>query len=424
MLSTSNNAILKTTHEASFRGVKFLYDSSREQAGRKSVVYEFPNRNQRTVSDLGELLKTYKIKGIVTGSGSDYIQNRNALVDALKASGSGILNHPFDGQVTVFAKPYTLNESISDIGYAEFDMTFVATTEPQFPTSQDKDAESGKTGIFENLSKINSSLQSAFQDIWNVEFEAQDYITQVSNAIDDVSRALQTASSIINVTLDQLTPLTDSIDELQDSANLLDPQTLSDNVTDAFDTLSASAENAQNQFEAMSSFNNFTTLTTVNPGKLIGLNQNNTVKRNASNTNVQLINQYVNMTAFNYNLLAVASIVFTNEESIQEARSVLTEQYEYILNNNFYLDLLGNRLAMFTNDAIDLIQDSYVLANEYLKNQASASHKLNEIYVQNQSLVSLVYSLYGNLDNLEIIQEINQIGDPTNVSGPILVVTE
>lgn len=424
MPSISNNAILKATHQTSFRGVNFLYDSSREQAGRKSVVYEFPNRNQRTVSDLGELLKTYKIKGIITGSGSDYIENRNALVDALKASGSGVLNHPFDGQVTVFAKPYTLNESISDIGYAEFDMTFVATTEPQFPTSQDKDAQSGKTGIFENLSKINSALQSAFQEIWNAEFEAQDYITQVSNAIDDVSRALQTASSIINVTLDQLTPLSQSIDELQDSANLLSPETLSNNVTDAFDTLSASAENAQNQFKAMSSFNNFTTVGIVNPGKLSGLNENNTVKRNASNTNILLLNQYVNMTSFNYNLLAVASIVFTNEDSIKEARNTLRDQYQYVLNNNFYVDTAGTRVAMFTNDAIELIQDSYVLAIEYLDNEEVTSHKLNEIFVQNQSLISLVYNLYGNLDNLEVIQEINQIGDPTSVTGNILVITE
>jgi prophage DNA circulation protein len=413
--------ILAQLQAASFRGVSFLFNANNETGGRKSVVYEFPLRDKRTVTDLGKLLKTYKIKGIIKGSGEEYFQNRNQLIEALEAPGSGKLVHPIDGTVTVFAKPYVLNEKIAELGYAEFDLEFVATTEPIFPTQ----SQSQKSSVFSLIDQINSEVQSAFEAAWDVEFLAQNTINKVVSALDNVNRAFVTASSLVSLTSNLITPFEQSINQLTDQAIILTPSDISSSVNDSFSNLFNACQSPEDQTTVMSSFSQFDAFDDggTTPG-LAGESRQNTVSRAASNKNVLNISLLTNAIALNYNFAATTSINFTNEDEIIAQKERLNEQFVYIINNNAFKDLEDIRLPLLSTTAIDLIQNSKVLTDSYLRELDTTSHKINTLTVGRESIVPLVYKLYGSLDLLDTIIDLNQIGDNTNITGEIKVIEQ
>lgn len=109
---------------ASFRGVQFGVQSVEVGGGRRSVVTPFPGRDAANVKDLGGTSRRYTFAAFVTGE--DYHTRRDALVDALEASGPGTMVHPTYGAVRVQAGPYTTRESSDRGGVAEFVLEFVA----------------------------------------------------------------------------------------------------------------------------------------------------------------------------------------------------------------------------------------------------------------------------------------------------------
>ena len=143
-------ALFDELQSASFKGVSFLVESTTTNAGRKTVTHEYPNTNIRFVEDLGESQEVYQITGIITGT--DYIQNRDALIAALKSAGRGELVHPFFGSVQVTAKPYSLSENMTNLGIARFSMTFEKSDDSIYPNP------SIVTGKHRTLRKSNSTI--------------------------------------------------------------------------------------------------------------------------------------------------------------------------------------------------------------------------------------------------------------------------
>lgn len=77
---------------ASFRGVPFFVEEENRSGGRRLVVHEFPFRTEPVIEDVGGAAKRYRIDGYFVGD--DYLDQRDALVEALEQEGAGILVHP------------------------------------------------------------------------------------------------------------------------------------------------------------------------------------------------------------------------------------------------------------------------------------------------------------------------------------------
>lgn len=123
---------------ASFRGVKFLYSSTRREGGRHKVNHEFPLRDANYLEDLGKRAKTHRIAAYVLGAG--YMQTRDQLETALDQSGNAVLVHPYKGNLTVGVESYSVEESPEFGGSARFDIVFIeAGTQPS-PTSHSSTA--------------------------------------------------------------------------------------------------------------------------------------------------------------------------------------------------------------------------------------------------------------------------------------------
>jgi prophage DNA circulation protein len=115
-------ALLDRLYSASFNGIPFLMSSSDMSYARKTVTHEYPNKKFRYVEDLGENLKSFDIRAIITGD--DYLILREAFIISLQMKGVGILIHPFYGALTVVVKNYTVSEDMTRVGECIFTITF------------------------------------------------------------------------------------------------------------------------------------------------------------------------------------------------------------------------------------------------------------------------------------------------------------
>jgi len=119
---------------ASFRGITFGVTADDAESGRRTVVHEFPQRDDVYVEDLGVATGRFTLQAFVQGG--DYMQRRDALERALNEPGPGTLVHPWYGEFQVSqCAPYKVRHSAQDGGMAVFTLSFVRDAAPGAPSA-------------------------------------------------------------------------------------------------------------------------------------------------------------------------------------------------------------------------------------------------------------------------------------------------
>lgn len=123
--------------KGSFRGVQFRTEEHEGSGGRRVAMHEFPGRDEPVNEDLGRRARAFSITCHVIGS--DYTEDRDALIDALEESGPGLLVHPWRGQMMVVVNEFNWSESTEEGGMCRFSISFgeagVKVTAPQAQTA-------------------------------------------------------------------------------------------------------------------------------------------------------------------------------------------------------------------------------------------------------------------------------------------------
>lgn len=121
---------------ASFRGVGFRVKRSDAEFGRRTVVHEYPQRDEPYPEDLGRKARKFGFEAFIIGV--DYDKDRDALIEALEAQGPGLLVHPYYGRRTVvLASPARVSESPADEGgIARFSLEFVEAGDNVEPSAR------------------------------------------------------------------------------------------------------------------------------------------------------------------------------------------------------------------------------------------------------------------------------------------------
>ena len=119
---------------ASFRGVPFGVTSGDKEGGRRTVVHEYPQREDAYVEDMGGAVNRFTLQAFVLGA--DYMARRDALERALEQPGPGTLVHPWYGEITVsqFA-PYKVRHSAQEGGMAVFTLSFARDAQSGAPAA-------------------------------------------------------------------------------------------------------------------------------------------------------------------------------------------------------------------------------------------------------------------------------------------------
>ena len=172
----------------SFRGVPFNLKRSTRNGGRRTVLDEFPLRDEPVTQDLGRAARQFALEMVLIGP--DYMSARDRLLSALESHGPGTLIHPFYGEVSVSVLgTYSCEESTEQGGRASISQTFVETSEKPRP---DDKAVPG-VAVNEAADTVQADAVAEFEDKFNVTdyagFVAEGAIDTLSNATNAIYSA-------------------------------------------------------------------------------------------------------------------------------------------------------------------------------------------------------------------------------------------
>ena len=394
-------ALLDELQPGLFRGVTFLVESTTTNAGRKTVTHEYPNTNVRYVEDLGESQDIYQVTGII--SGSNYVQDRDALISALKAPGRGELVHPFFGSIQVTAKPYSLSETLTSLGVARFSMTFEKSDESIYPSASSDNTSliNQKTSLLADL--VGNDLATIFsvRKDYPLNFlSAKQILTGVSDAVginaDNVLKVADEVSSFSGFLLG----FTENI-----NSNINEPSTLASEFGLLFQSFSTIGSNAKDQFELLESLFNY--------GDGEAAIQQTTAQNIERETNRQIINSAVNLDALTYAYNTVPQLTFTTDEDVKNIQDRLDIQFDYVmLNNNA------------TDDTIQALKDLRVEVRRNLEQKTVNAFKISTITAVDIPMSILCYQYYGSVDNTQALLDLNNTIDSSFVSGNVKILTQ
>jgi prophage DNA circulation protein len=114
---------------ASFRGAVFHVETSARSSGRRTVVHEYPKRNNPYAEDMGRSAIRWQITGYLIlrdkGIRGNLLSQIGDMINALEADGPGVLIHPTLGEMLVQCERYSYSDKRTAGGYIEWDMQFV-----------------------------------------------------------------------------------------------------------------------------------------------------------------------------------------------------------------------------------------------------------------------------------------------------------
>jgi prophage DNA circulation protein len=117
--------------QASFRRVMFHVESGGRSSGRRSVVHEYPKRNDPYAEDMGRIARRFQFSGYLIYRPSnplyEYVSQRKLLYQALEEDDAGLLVHPVfaPGGMQAMCERFSMTESRERGGFTQFEMQFV-----------------------------------------------------------------------------------------------------------------------------------------------------------------------------------------------------------------------------------------------------------------------------------------------------------
>lgn len=184
---------------ASFRGAPFFVEMAGLDTGRRTVTHEFPGRDDPFVEDMGRRARKFRVDGYVIGD--DYLDRKNALLDALEAEGPGTLVHPYYGIRRGIGDTVSVTEQRADAGWAQFTIDFVETPLQAPVPTVDVDSAS-------QVATSADATQAAVQTQFVADF---DPIGLASFALGSASTAIAKASAALAA---KLAPIVTDTQEL------------------------------------------------------------------------------------------------------------------------------------------------------------------------------------------------------------------
>ena len=158
---------LLLSEQASFRGVVFHVENGGRSSGRRTVVHEYPKRNEPYAEDMGLSARRFQFSGYLvyrphksTNTNAllyDYVDQRKALYEALEKDDVGKLVHPVfaPGGMLAMVERYSMTESRERGGFTQFEMQFV---------------EGGKVvsafGVSSDTANVVSNIAKSAENLW------------------------------------------------------------------------------------------------------------------------------------------------------------------------------------------------------------------------------------------------------------------
>ncbi|ATG74325.1 hypothetical protein AN401_11755 [Zobellella denitrificans] len=179
-----------------FRGVPFWLQSDDLEGGRRVVRHQYPHKDDGRTEDLGRAMRQWSFEAVVLGP--DYLEQRDALLEALEAAGPGELEHPYWGMLQVQVDQFRLRQSSRAGGSATFSITVLPAEAQPAP----KVETDGNQVVAEAGAASHEAMAADFADDFDVEGDvaleglAMDDVTQV---LDSLSQGIRSLGGVAGV---------------------------------------------------------------------------------------------------------------------------------------------------------------------------------------------------------------------------------
>ena len=128
--------------------------------------------------------------------------------------------------------------------------------------------------------------------------------------------------------------------------------------------------------------------------------------------NQQATKLLVQSSALQYAVRAVNLIEFETDEQLLSISDQIYAQFDKVI-----------ALPLIDIQTINLIKAQRTQFTEYIEQQKLQVLKVTEVQVVNESLTTLVYSYYGDLENFDLIQSLNGFVNPSLINGTVKIAT-
>lgn len=151
---------------ASYKGVALSCKCLEAEEGLQSQRFEFPNNGKSEIQQTGYSSPQHKLTIVISDLNySEYINKRDIVRQVLNSTGVGTLIHPTYGSVKCLPQPYTLREEIVEKNsYCEIDVTFI----PQVLDNQQVYETKTTPQAIEEVSEIQQSIISNAPFSWPI----------------------------------------------------------------------------------------------------------------------------------------------------------------------------------------------------------------------------------------------------------------
>lgn len=390
--------IIDELFTGSYKGAEFRIKSSSVEGGRKDLKHEFPNSDRQNIEDLGLRAKSYSISGFI--SEPNYTQKKNSLIAALEEGGTGLLVHPFFGNIdNIAARTYSLVEDISQVGEATFSMAFEVSDTDGLPI-----VDASSTSIVNaSNATLQSSLSKSITDDYNVFFpdaftNAKAMLDRTKTYFDEKTKVLQKVTGTINAYSGLVNDYSSAILSLTNK-----PQDLADSVSNLFSTANGLYASAESTVEVFRGFFDFDDDATPEPNLVTA----SIIERKL---NSKTIKSYMQSASLGYAYQNAASIAFKNTDDVSATADILEAQFQKVSQ-----DLSGDQLEALSDlrSSVQSLFDEIKLSTNQVLTVRTAAMPARV----------LAFGYYGG-DSLGVdIIELNDDGNVSFYEGDIKVLS-
>jgi len=389
----------QVTNKGSFRGAEFYIDGSDRTSGRNNAVHEFPQEQLPVIQGLSPKPKRFRVDCFVIGS--DYISARDALIEALDQQGKGVLVHPYYGRLEVYVDgEYSINERKSEGGKATFSIPFILATPPeelQVSANEDDNLKASADAAHQAaVEAFAADFQVAGQPSWIAE-AAQETVNSVLGVISDVMRPIAKAKTAVATLQAQVEAVKSAVESL-----IYSPKELAGQVIGLFDSMAELADEPSKAIESYTAF--FAPVPT--------LPSSPSVVQSRIDTNDAATSTFMKQAAVASTAKATTNVEFANQNQITALSDNVDARSDEII------------LATEHDEVIDSFQQLRTDLAVYLRSVTPGLARLvNYTVPSSTNSLSLAFDLYGDIDRVEEIVELNNLIDPSFIAeGTILQV--
>jgi prophage DNA circulation protein len=385
-------------HPGSYKGVPFLLASGTVGGGNKNAIHSYINSNKQTVENLGQTPRSFPLNIIIPST--NYISARDRLLAVLEDGAPGPLVHPFYGRVdNIIAGPYTLSESMTELGDGKLSVTMYVDNGPDVPVQEGTTVNTVAAAKDAALDGTEANMAAEF----SVTPALTGNLTAATDLVADAALAFKNLTS----PLDDVQALLNAADDLANEAAalVLAPVNLARSVRGMVDQVTTVFENplrALEQLENLFTFgDNGTTTPPVTAGQI----------ERASNT--ATFNDTVQAQALAAAYFMASQVDFATVAEVESVNDRLDVQFDKAYASNGIDDA-----------SKDLLSDVKATANDLFDQAKLTAKRVVLVSTKLTSARLLAFNYYGNDDQGEDLQLLNNLSDVNAVEGTVQVLTE